>query len=435
MEASLEIESRILAVIRRKRNYHKYKSVLQQSFFQAEATRQLFTLIDEFFSSEAKKKKLTIANLKIITHQKIKNQDLKEDVLSTLRRLRHYPTIDNEVIDEAIKDFSKRQYAKRAVIECLELLEAPNPDFSIVQEHLEKAVCISTGIEKECYSYFENTDERVSPEQEEKRISMGISTLDKYMRGGAGPGELVVFLAPPERGKTLALVNTGVAALRMGKKVCHITLELSERQTARRYDLRITGRPIEILRKEPDRVRNPLASLRKTGCDLVIKDYSAHDPKVEELKAFVINYQNKMHRKFDLLIIDYADLISPTKLHKNERFGIKEVYTNIRRFANELKIPIVTASQANRKSVNKKVVTMEDFAEDFAKAAISDVVIAICQEPEELEEEICRLYIAKNRISGKHQVFRTTMRPKIMYLGDFHKFEDSEARKTVADKI
>jgi len=435
MEQGTEVEARILAVLRRKRNYHKYRSILQPSFFQLETTRQIFSLVDEFFSTTTtKKKKLTTANLRLIIHQKIRNVDLRNECLEFLKKIRPYPTKDNEVIDESIKDFAKRQFAKRAVLECLELLEGPNPDFTSVQDHLEKAITISTSFEKECYSYFDQAEERTILDVQDKSIPSGIPRLDEILGGGTGQGELIVFLAPPERGKTLALVNFGTAALHLGLRIGYISLELAERKIARRFDLRITGRTYELLKKEPDRIKNPLAALRKNGCELVIKDYSASDPRLEDIKSFVVNYQNKMRRKFDMLIVDYADLISPTKMHKTERFGIKEVYTNLRRFANELKIPIITASQANRKSVGKLVVTMEDFAEDFAKAAVADVVIAICQTPEELEDDLCRLYVAKNRRTGRHGLVRLTMQPKVMYLGEMRKVSDVN-RKSIADRI
>lgn len=439
MNSEQEIEYRILSYLRRKVNYYKYKGLLHDYFFQVEATRQIFSLISEYFMSTDTKRKLTISNLKLLVYQKIRNTDLKNECISLSNSIRHYKTIDNEVVEETIRDFARRQIVRKAILTGLEELDKPNPNFSLVYEHIEKAMLISSKGEKEFYSYFSDPEARVTEEREEDVIGTNIAPLDQALDGGNRKGEMVVVLAPPERGKTLTLVNFGVAALYQGLTVGYITLELAERRIARRFDLRLTGRPIELLRKDPGRIKNPLAALHKTGCDLVIKDYSAEDPRVEDIRAFIINYQNKTKKKFDLIIIDYADLISPTRAHKTERFGIKEVYTNLRRMANELKVPLLTASQANRKSTGKLVVTMEDFAEDFAKAAIADVVIAICQTKEELEEDMCRLYIAKNRSTGRHPIIRMTMKPKTMFLGEFRKMiesrESENKHKSVAERI
>jgi replicative DNA helicase len=439
MSQEMEIEHRILAFLRRKTNYYKYKPLLQEGFFQVEPTRQVFTLIDEYFKSNKESdSKLTISNLKLLVFQKIRNLELKNECVALVRSLRNYKTRDNEVVEEIIRDFARRQIVRKAILTGLEELDKPIPNFSLVYEHVEKAMMISTKGEKEFYSYFSDPDNRMEEDKTEDVIASTIEKLDQAMDGGWRKGELVIVLAPPERGKTLSLVNFGVAALYQGKRVGYITLEISERKIARRFDLRISGRPIELLRNDPGRIKNPLAALHKTGCDLVIKDYSAEDPHVEDIKSFIINYQNKTKKKFDLIIIDYIDLISPTRAHKTERFGIKEVYTNIRRMANELQVPILSASQANRKSVDKQVVTMEDFSEDFQKAAIADVILALCQTKDEFLENMCRVYVAKNRSTGRHPIIRLTMRTKTMFLGEFKNIIERVGRnkdKSVAERI
>lgn len=424
MEENLEIEERVLAVIRRKTNYYKYRKILQPHFFQLESHKQVFTLIDECYTDGlVTDSKLQLYQLRVSAQQKIRHAELKEEVLKAIRSLKKYKTRDNPIMESAIKDFVKRQLVKTSVLKSLELLEKPGADFTEVGECINKALLISTEDDKNCYHYFDSLDERFSREDEQPRISTTIPDLDKYTDRGFGPGELIVVLAPPERGKTLCLVNFGVAGLAQGKTVGYITLELGERMIARRFDLRISGRPLNVLRDDPLRIKNPLRALRKTGCDLVIKDFSAIGPQINDIRSFIVNYQNRMRKNFDILIVDYADLINPTHIHKQERFGIKEVYTDLRRIANELQIPIITASQANRKSVDKKVITMEDFAEDFQKAAIADIVLALCQTPEELEEELCRIFIAKNRSTGKHPVLWMKMKPSTMYLGEYKRHE------------
>lgn len=419
MDQGLELEARILGVFRRRSNYYKYRKILQENFFQDGSTRMIFTMIDEFYSAGTTDiPKLNIPQLRVISHHKIRNKEQRNSVIRTLRLLRKYETKDNEIIEAAIKDFSKRQLVKTAILKGLEELEKPNVDFTEVRDTIEKAMLVNTEGAKNYYSYFEDSLERIKPENETHKIKTICPKLDEALDGGASEGELIVVLAPPERGKTLVLVNFAAAALYQGLTVGYFTLELAERKIARRFDLRISGRPINLLRQDPVRIKNPLAALRKNGCNLVIKDYSAEAPKIHDIKSFIINYQNRMRKNFDMLVIDYADLITASHVHKQERFGIKEVYTDLRRLANEFKIPVITASQANRKSVGKSVLTMEDFAEDFQKAAIADVVLAICQTPEELEEDLARIYIAKNRSTGKHALFRVQFRPKVMFIGE-----------------
>lgn len=434
------MELRILATLRRKVNYHKYRSILQDSFFQEEQTKQVFKIIDSYFSSEKSiARKLTVVSLKLLISKEIRNKELQHKCIELASSLRKYKTKDTEVIEEIIKDFSKRQLVKQGILAGLEELDLPNPDFSKIQDKIDKAILVGASTDKNFYNYFEDPEGRIIQEKEERRICTGIPILDKYLGGGFGYGELIVILAPPERGKTLSMVNFGTAALFQGMTVGYLTLEIAERKVARRFDLRITGRPIELLRKDPGRVKNPLSSLRKNGCDLIIKDYSSDRPKIEDIKSFIITYQAKMKKKFDLLCVDYADLICPSRPQKQERFGLKEVYADLRRLANYLHIPIITASQATRKSMDKNVIDMKDFAECIEKAAIADIILGLCQTPEELEDSLCRFYIAKNRETGIHKIVRLTMKTKLMFMGEFDRMEEVKhlklRKQTVADLL
>ena len=60
-------------------------------------------------------------------------------------------------------------------------------------------------------------------------------------------------------------------------------------------------------------------------------------------------------------------------------------------------IPIWTASQANRASLRKSQVTVADISEDFGKAMIADVIVGLCQNKKEKEQQEMRLFLAKNR--------------------------------------
>jgi len=419
MEPGVEQEARVLGIFRRRTNYYKYRKILQESFFQTAATRYLFQIIDEFFSSgKSSLAKLTTPKLRIIANQKIRNKEQLNETIRTIKTIRRFGTKDNEVVEASIKDFARRQLVKMAILKGLEDLDNPNADFLEIHDTIGKALNVNTDGVKNFYSYFEDTLDRINPDNQDLKIKTFSTKLDDALDGGTSGGELVVVLAPPERGKTLVLVNFATAAMQQGRTIAYLTLELAERKIARRFDLRISGRPIAIIRHDPIRIKNPLKILRRNGCDLVIKDYSSELPKVEDIKSFIINYQNKTRKNIDMLVVDYADLVAPSHIHKQERFGIKEVYTGLRRLANEFNIPVITASQANRRSMGKNVITMEDFAEDFQKAAIADVVLALCQSPEELEEELARIYIAKNRSTGKHLLFRVNFRPTIMYIGE-----------------
>lgn len=417
MEPTKEIESKILAVIRVRESWHKYRGVLQLSFFGSEATRQIFTVIEGFFK-KYDLKKLTTGNMKIILQRAIKDKDLLEACLDIVRKIRKLSYEDTKVVEEIIKDFSKRQLIKLAITEGIALLETPDPDFSTLKDHIDRALNVSTEGETDAYHYFSDPSTRVQEEKDEKKISTGISKLDELFRGGMSPGELLVFLGPPGRGKTLALINMGVGALQQGLFVFHATLEISARKVARRYDSRISSLDFEDLLKSPHKVKPSLEAIKKRGGELIIRDYSMESPRVADLYGSILKHEQRVKRKVDAVVVDYGDLFRSAQHFKDPRFGLEEIYTDLRRMGSKLGVPVYTASQTTRKSLSKNIIDMEDVAESFGKVKVADVILGICQTPEEEEDNLVRLFVAKSRKQQGHQSVRLAMEPSRMYLGE-----------------
>lgn len=417
MNASQPTEIRILSTIRIKENWFKYKPVLQMGFFSSEETRQLFKIIEGFFN-KYENEKMTTKSMSLMVNLRIKDEELKSSCIELIRKIRRQDSTDSKVVEETIKQFAKTQLIKLSITEALALLDKPHQDLTTVKEYIDRALTLNTEGEGDIYNYFDDPVKRLKEEAQEKRISTGIAKLDEALDGGMSPGELLVFLGPPGRGKTTALINLGMGGLLQGLKVCHITLEISDRKIARRYDMRISGKTFNTLRAEPEKVKNPLSRLKAKGCNLVIKDYSMEAPKVEDIYGMILNYQSRTNEAFDLVVIDYGDLIASNHNYKEGHTGPAEVYTELRRMARKLAVPVYTASQATREALSKHTVTMKDTADSFGKVKVADVVIGICQTPEEEEEKLVRLFIAKSRKASGHPSIRLEMDTDKMYLGE-----------------
>ena len=65
--------------------------------------------------------------------------------------------------------------------------------------------------------------------------------------------------------------------------------------------------------------------------------------------------------------------------------------------AMEMRVPIWTASQANRDSANSDIVGLENMSEAYGKAMVADLVISLSRKAMEKATGHGRLFIAKNR--------------------------------------
>jgi hypothetical protein len=101
--------------------------------------------------------------------------------------------------------------------------------------------------------------------------------------------------------------------------------------------------------------------------------------------------------KPDLIILDYPDIMKPSRDYSEKRTELELLYEEIRGMAQEFNCAVWVASQTNRGALSKKVVTIADLAESFGKAATSDFMLALSQTKQEKRDGEVRYYVAKHR--------------------------------------
>jgi replicative DNA helicase len=129
---------------------------------------------------------------------------------------------------------------------------------------------------------------------------------------------------------------------------------------------------------------------------LIIKEYPTGSASVITLRNHI---EKLMMKSFTphLIIIDYADIMRSTRKYDSLRHELKLIYEELRNMAMEMRVPIWTASQANREASNAQVVGLENMSEAYGKAMVADVVISLSRKPMEKASGDGRLFVAKNR--------------------------------------
>lgn len=222
-------------------------------------------------------------------------------------------------------------------------------------------------------------------------------TINTICGGGPGRKELMTFLAPPNVGKSFCLTGISTAAATIGKFVVHVTLEMSEKLTLLRIYAKLSGRSTDVLQSNPYYLDQVVGPYHQQGGEVLVKEFPTGAVDTNGIRDLVLRIGVMTGRMPDMLVIDYADLLDKGGHKEEERHKIARIYRELRGLAVEYNIAVVTASQANRKALGKERITMADIAEAFEKAAISDIIIALCQTEEEETAQAGRFFIAKNR--------------------------------------
>lgn len=139
------------------------------------------------------------------------------------------------------------------------------------------------------------------------------------------------------------------------------------------------------------------------GNHLEMIAYPSYSANISRVMSDIGALQDAKDFTPDLIIIDYADILAPEDARVTGRDRIDETWKTLKRAGDEMHCCVVTASQSNRQSFEKKNVTQVDVSEDIRKIANSNLFLAINQTPQEKKESCCRLAKVAAREDGFDQ--------------------------------
>ena len=224
-------------------------------------------------------------------------------------------------------------------------------------------------------------------------VSTGFDRIDDIIKGGLGKSELGVVIAPTGAGKSMVLVHLGAEALKAGKTVVHYTMELQDTVVGNRYDSCISGVPLSDLFFNKNQV---LLKIKDVPGQLIIKEYPTKSASTETLKQHIERLKKKGIEP-DMIIVDYADLLRPTRASAEKRYDLESTYEEMRAIAQIYKCPVWTASQTNRSGLNAEVITMEAISEAFNKCFVADFICSLSRTVQDKQANKGRMFVAKNR--------------------------------------
>ena len=189
----------------------------------------------------------------------------------------------------------------------------------------------------------------------------------------------------------------------------HYTLELNANYVGLRYDTVFSGTPTSNIKYYKDDVQKVIDKL---DGKLIIKYYPTRSASVNTLSAH-LKQMEIQEIKPDVVIVDYADILKPTTFYKEKRHATGETYEHLRGMAGEFEIPVWTASQANRSSLEEEVIDATKVAEAYSKVMIADFVVSVSRKVEDKIANTSRFHVIKNRFGIDGITFPSSMNTNI----------------------
>lgn len=256
-----------------------------------------------------------------------------------------------------------------------------------------------------------------------EKITTGIEGLDKVLYGGLGIEELAIIMAPPGRGKSMTLINIMYGSMVARKNVLYITLEMSEKAVLKRFYSRIAYASRKDMIDEDFIMKSAKKFFTISGATGRIAYFPSRTFSVTELEHLLETYSLYYDFNPDLIIVDYLDLLSPRKsdYRQDLRSQLRNTTDDLRSIALRKRIPVLSATQANRASLSKTKLTQANISESFGKVEIADVICALCQTDEEKSGNRMRLTLVKNRDYVSGSTIEVYFDPERMLLMDIER--------------
>ena len=298
------------------------------------------------------------------------------------------------------EQFCRHKALEGAILASADKLE--NKEYGTVEQIIKDAVSI--GLAKDFgTNYWEDPAGRIQTIKDSRgQNTTGWETFDRFLYGGFNTGELNIFAGGSGSGKSLFMQNLALNWALQGKNVVYITLELSEELCSMRLDAMLTGMGTKDVMKNADDVtlRVKMASKKAGGLQIV---QMKNGCTVNDIRAYLKEFQIQNNIKVDALLIDYLDLMMPVsvKVNPNDQF-IKDKFVSeeLRNLAIELGVLFVTASQLNRSAVDEIEFDHSHIAGGISKINTADNLIGIFSSRAMRERGRVQIQFMKTRSSS-----------------------------------
>ena len=296
--------------------------------------------------------------------------------------------------------FTRHKGLEKAILESADMLE--KGEYGSVEEKIKKAVQV--GLTKDMGTdYFLDPRARLMRIKDNNgQVSTGWKSVDDKLFGGMNRGELNIFAGGSGAGKSLFLANLGINWALAGLNVVYLTLELSEELVSMRMDAMVTGMATREIFKNLDDVEMKVKMVGKKSGSYQVK-YMPSGKTANDIRSYLKEYEIKMNRKVDVLLVDYLDLLMPQskKISPADLF-IKDKYVSeeLRNLAVEKGCVFVTAAQLNRGAVEEVEFDHSHISGGLSKIQTADNVFGIFTSRAMRERGRYQIQLMKTRSSS-----------------------------------
>lgn len=345
--------------------------------------------------------------------QGVKSELLRQSIVDELREVMKFvEATDLDFVKDQTLEFCKNQELKAAIMKSVDMLQTGRYDE--IKRLVDNAM--RAGTRRDVGLNYVKEFDSILEDISRDTVPTGWDPVDTITDGGLAGGELGIVVAPSGVGKSWLLQAVGANALRAGKNVMHYTLELNQAYVGLRYGAIFSGIEASQIPQHKDKVKQMVTE--QCRGELLIKYYPSKSATVQTIYTHLKTAELLGHSP-DVILLDYGDLLTDTSGTGEIRHQLGNIYEELRGLSGEFDIPIWTASQSNRSSLEEQVIGAEKIAESYSKIMTADFVMSLSRKIEDKVANTGRIHVIKNRFGPDGLTFPATMNTATGYIDVF----------------
>ena len=381
---------------------HSIMDVIESSYFDNKYFKIIIQMIKEYHIKYESTP--TFDTLEQIVKSEIPQELVAKIVSDTLKQVKDAPFEGTSFVQEKALKFCKQQELQKAMDKSQKIItEGDFESYDKVEGLIREALQVGE-IEKGQTDVFDNLD-TVLDEDYRHPIPMGITGIDKLLKGGLAKGEIGVILAPTGVGKTTVLCKIANTAFNMGYNVLQIFFEDNPKIIQRKHFTMWTGIEPDNLVLHKDVVMSKITEIKETmKNELILKKLASDSMTMNQIK----NQVRKIiadGTKIDMILLDYIDCVLPESSAKDEWKAEGSVMRGFEGMCHELNLAGWTATQGNRSSISSEVVTTDQMGGSIKKAQVGHVIITVAKSLQQKEMNLATIAITKSRLGKDGVIF------------------------------
>jgi replicative DNA helicase len=235
------------------------------------------------------------------------------------------------------------------------------------------------------------------------------------------------FTVTHNTGKSLFACRQALQCAIRNYNVLYISLEMSEDSIMARLDTMLTKMDYKSIRDDKatfiERIKQVSPHVRG---ELVVKQFPSLLTTPSKIRAFMEHIQNYKDIKFDVLIVDYLELLRPSVKDLPEYEAQQRIAQELRGLAVEYDVLAIVPTQSNRQGASARVITETELAGSFGKIREADFAFSINQDQQERTNGKARIYVMKSRNARSRYQFPVSINYKTLHIEEVEEDDEPE---------